>query len=294
MKNLNITSIDGLELKGYLFDEVKNPKGIIQIVHGMQEHGLRYEDTCKYFNKAGYIAFVSDLRGHGHTAIDEKHLGQDDGDIFSLTVHDQITISEKLIELFPNLPLYIFGHSYGSFITQKYIQVCPLANKAIICGTTNGSNLIMKFGRIIAWFTKLKNGKHGKAALIENMSLKSYGKGFEDGNWLSQDNEVWEKYKADKYCGTPFPVSFYASLFRNMGKLNKGIKEIPKETKILLIYGDKDPVGSNGKEIIKLEKLYKKANLDVTLKAYSNCRHELLNEIIKDDVRKDIIDFYNK
>ena len=122
MKNLEIIAYDGLKLQGYLFDEVKKPKGIIQIIHGMQEHGLRYEETCKYFNKQGYIAFVSDLRGHGKTAIDENHLGQSDGDIFSQTVSDQMTISEKLVEMYPNLPLNIFGHSYGSFITQKYIQ----------------------------------------------------------------------------------------------------------------------------------------------------------------------------
>lgn len=290
MKNIKIKSFDDLELNAYLY-EAKAPKGIIQIVHGMQEHGLRYDYTCKELNKHGFTCLVSDLRGHGKTAKSIEDLGKNQEDIFASTVRDQEIISRYLKNKYPDLPLYIFGHSYGSFITQKYIQVCNIAKKAIICGTTNGDNMLMKFGRIIAWLTKLKNGKHGKATLIEKMSLNSYGKGFENNNWLSRDESVWDKYCQDEYCGTPFPVSFYASLFANMSKLNKGIKDIPKDTKIFLIYGSADPVGSQGKEIEKLYKKYKKANLDTTIKAYENGRHEILNETNKDEVLADIINF---
>lgn len=294
MKNLKIKSFDGLELNAYLYDEVDNPKAIVQIVHGMQEHGARYDYTCKALNKAGFIALVSDNRGHGLTAKSIEHLGESDGDIFSETVNDQIEISKWLTAKYPDLALYIIGHSYGSFITQRYIQACHLAKKAVICGTTNGDNMVMKFGRIVAWFTRLKNGKHGKATMIENMSFKNYAKGFENGNWLCRDEEVWKKYNEDKYCGTPFPVSFYRSLFKNMGRLNRGIKDIDKDTKIMLIYGDQDPVGSKGKQIQKLYKLYLKNSLDCIIKGYAGGRHEILNETNKDEVLSDIIDFLSK
>lgn len=290
MKNIKIKSFDELELNAYLY-EAKEPKAIIQIVHGMQEHGKRYDYTCKELNKHGFTCLVSDLRGHGKTAKSIEDLGKNEEDIFASTVRDQEIISRYLKNKYPDLPLYIFGHSYGSFITQKYIQVCNIAKKAIICGTTNGDNVLMKFGRIIAWFTKLKNGKHGKATLIEKMSLNSYGKGFKNNNWLSRDEAVWDEYCKDEYCGTPFPVSFYASLFANMGKLNKGIKDIPKDTKIFLIYGSADPVGSQGKEIKKLYKKYQKANLDATIKVYENGRHEILNETNKNEVLSDIVGF---
>ncbi len=291
MKEIKIRSFDNLELNTYVYDEVKKPIGVIQIIHGMQEHAGRYDEACKYFNKQGYIAIASDLRGHGKTAIDEKHLGVSDGDIFSETVQDQIIVTKYIEENYPNLPLYVFGHSYGSFITQKYIQVCHIAKKVIICGTTNGDNLIMKFGRIIAKLTEWKNGKHGKATMIENMSFKNYAKGFENGNWLSRDEMVWKKYKEDKYCGTPFPVSFYSSLFRNMGKLNKGINDIKNDIKILLIYGTADPVGEKGKQIEKLYKTYIKKGKNAKIKSYENARHELLNETNKDRVLSDIIEF---
>ena len=77
MKTVKFKSFDGLEINSYLY-ETKNPKGIIQFINGMQEHGGRYEETCKYFNKQGYICFVSDLRGHGQTSKSIEELGKDD------------------------------------------------------------------------------------------------------------------------------------------------------------------------------------------------------------------------
>ncbi len=294
MKNLKIKSFDETILYSYLYDEVDEPIGVIQFIHGMQEHGGRYADTCKYFNSKGFICLVSDLRGHGKTANGIENLGKSDGDIFEETVQDQIVISEYLVKKYKKLPLFVFGHSYGSFITQKYIQVCHLAKKAVICGTTDGDNAIMKMGRIIAWFTKQKNGKHGKATMIENMSFKSYAKGFKNGNWLSRDEKVWQKYQEDEYCGTPFPVSFYSSLFKNMGKLNKGIKDIDKDLDILLIYGDEDPVGSKGKEVVKLYRKYLKNNKKVQILDYDGARHELLNETNKHEVLTNVYHFLSE
>ena len=94
MKNKDIVSFDGLKLKGYLFDDVIHPVGIVQIIHGMQEYANRYFEVIKKFNEKGYIVFVSDLRGHGLTAKSIEELGKDDGDIFENTVKDQIIISQ--------------------------------------------------------------------------------------------------------------------------------------------------------------------------------------------------------
>ncbi len=288
-----ISADDGTNLQGYLFDQVSNPIGILQIIHGMQEHAARYFETAEFFNQHGYIVFVSDLRGHGKSAesVDKQGVSED---IFPETVADQVKISQMLVARYPELPLYVFGHSYGSLITQRYIQVCDLPAKTIICGTTNGDNMLMKFGRVVAWFTRLKNGKHGKATLIEKLSFDNYSDGFSNGNWLTRDEEVFKKYQVDEYCGHPFPVSFYRSLFREVGKLNKNIKYIPTDLKIMLIYGDQDPLGGKGKLIQKLFNKYRKANLDVTIKGYEGARHELLNEINKDEVRQDILDFLAK
>ena len=135
-------------------------------------------------------------------------------------------------------------------------------------------------------------GTKKEAKLIENMSLKNYGKTFEDGNWLTRDSKVWEEYKADKFCGKPFPVSFYKSMFSNITKNYKGLKNVNKNLPILLIGGSKDPVSNFGKGLQSLFEKYKKAGLNVTLKMYEDARHEVLNETNKQEVYTELLNFF--
>lgn len=293
MKNIKINGYNNLPLNVYLYDEVKKPKACILVIHGMQEHGARYDDFANFLQSKGYITLVSDLRGHGLTARCSDELGRGEGDdIFSEIVEDQTILAHYLIKTY-NLPLYVFGHSYGSFITQKLIQVIPSIKKAIICGTTNGDSALIGLGKTLAGVLVIFGKKDNRANIVQNMSLKSYGKGFEDGNWLSRDNEVWEEYKRDSLCGNAFPLSFFNSMLSNLNQLNKNVGFVNKEMQILFICGDKDPVGSNGKHVKSLHEFYLKKGLNSHIKIYPECRHELLNELNKKEVYNDILNFYS-
>ncbi len=293
MKNITIEGFNNLPLNIYLYANAKKPKASILIVHGMQEHGARYDHFAKFLEKNGFVVLVSDLRGHGLTANTPEEFGTGESDdIFSEIIEDQKILAKYLEDNY-KCPLYVFGHSYGSFITQKMIQVCPSIKKAVICGTTNGDSGIIDLGRFLANILVKLGKKDKRANLVQNMSLKSYGKGFEDENWLTRDYKVWEEYKNDKLCGNAFPLSFFHSMLNNLHLLNKGISKIDKEKPILFICGSKDPVGSNGKHVKTLHQLYVKNGLNSSLKIYPDCRHELLNEINKEEVYADILNFYN-
>ena len=292
MKNIKLKGYNDLELNCYLYEPTTKAKAIIQIIHGMQEHAFRYDDFANFLSSHGFIVLVSDLRGHGKTSKSKECLGYNDGDIFSDTINDQLLISKYLKEKY-NLPLYIFGHSYGSFLAQKLVQINEFAERFIICGTGNGSSGLIGMGCFVANLLYAFGLKNKKATFIEKLSIKGYGKNFDKGNWLTRDYSVFEKYSQDEYCGGSFPVSFYKHFFSNIRKLNKGIKTIKDNKKIFLIVGDKDPVGSNSKQVSKLYNLYKKRNKNVSLKIYKDCRHELINELNKDEVYKDCLDFFN-
>lgn len=292
MENIVIKGYNDLSLNCYLF-EAKNPKAVVQIVHGMQEHALRYVDFCEFLVYNNYTVLVSDLRGHGKTAQSKDLLGFGEGDIFAETVEDQILINKFLKEKY-GLPVYVFGHSYGSFITQRLAQGLTDSNKFVICGSSNGDDILFDLAKIVADISVFLGRKNEKAKFVESLSIKSYGKKFEEGNWLSRDKEVWEKYNEDEYCGGSFPVSFYQSMFKNLNKLNKGIEDISSVSKLFLIVGDKDPVGANAKQVKKLHELYLKKGVNATLKVYEDCRHELLNELNKKEVYQDVLDFLNE
>ena len=288
---LEIEGYHRLKLYTYIFDQVQNPKAAILIVHGMQEHAGRYIDFARFLNKNGYIVFANDLRGHGHTAIDKKY-GYGEKDIYKETVQDEIILIQKIKEAY-NLPVYVFGHSYGSMLSQAIIQNTDLVEKCVLCGTANGSSGIMKAGGGFASFMSLFKGETSPGGMIENMCVKGYGKKFENGNWLSRDEEVFKRYQEDEFCGGSFPFSFYKSMLSNMKKINKGITKIGNK-KIFIIAGSEDPVGSKGKQIKSLNKLYLKNNINSRYKIYSECRHELLNEVNREEVYQDVVDFYNE
>ncbi len=275
----------------YLFDEVKAPKGVVLIIHGMQEHALRYKKFCKALNSNGLIVFTSDLRGHGKN----MHLarpGYSEGNIFAEIVLDHIEYIKKLKADYPKFPLFVFGHSFGSFIAQRLIVECDnLVDKFILCGSAYTASLKFKAGLQLALMSEFFKGRDATAKLVEKCSIKGYGKRFKGGNWLSRDYTVWEDYKHDLLCGLPFPVSFYTAFFSGAINNYKRLAVVDESTPILLIAGTDDPVGDKGKSVKKLYKVYKKHWLNVKLKLYAGARHELLNETNSYEVIHDILSF---
>ena len=58
--------------------------------------------------------------------------------------------------------------------------------------------------------------------------------------------------------------------------------------------GEADPVGDYGKGVEKAYKAFCKAKLsDVMIRLYPEGRHEMLNEINREDVKKDILEWLN-
>lgn len=291
MKTVKIKGYQDFQLVGYIWDKVEKPVGVVQIIHGMQEHAKRYNDFANYLNELGLIVFASDLRGHGQTAIiNNLPFGYSDGDIFMEIVQDQIIITDYLIKKY-NLPVSILGHSFGSMIAQRYmVENAFKIKNIVICGSTYTNSMQFKAGYIVAKLCRAFKGKKADANLIEKMSLKKYGKNFKNGNWLSRDEKNWERYNNDELCGKTFPNNFYWSFFKNARHNYKNLKNIPYYLPILLIGGSNDPVGK-GHGMSKLFLTYGKAKKRVYFKTFLDARHEILNEVNKDEVYKDIAYF---
>ncbi len=291
MKSVKIEGYNNFELVGYLWDKVDSPIGVVQIIHGMQEHAGRYNSLARYLNKKGLIVFASDLRGHGQTAIiNSLPYGYSSGDIFMEIVKDQMVITEYLSDKF-NLPVSIFAHSFGSFIAQRYmIENGFKVKNVILSGSTHTNSFQYKAGYILSQIQKFFGLKNKPAKMIEGMSIKGYGKKYPHGNWLTRDNKIWEEYQQDKLCGQVFPISFYNSFFKHARNNYKNLNNIPYYLPILILSGTNDPVpGKNG--LFKLFCEYGKAGKKLYLKTYLDARHEIVNELNKEEVYEDIAEF---
>ena len=299
MEKIQFKSFDGEKLSCYLFSAVKSPKGVVQIIHGMSEHALRYTQLAEILNKNGYIVFADDHRAHGQTAKNPENVGKYNRptNLFDDTVYDEIEISKMLKKKYPALPLFIFGHSYGSLITQRYIEESDLHAGAIICGSSYMKTGLNNLAKIIAKITMRHKGADAPAKLIEKLSFKQYSKGLRpDELWISHNKEVCQAYKDDPFCGNPFSAKFYYDLMSGVMQAYKkeNLEKINCETPLLLIAGEQDKFSNNAKLVKKLYNQYLKLGIkDVTLITYPGMRHEVHNENNNEKVFEDILNFYN-
>lgn len=299
MKKLNFKSFDDTVISYCVWNEVEKPKAIVQIVHGMAEYIARYDHFAKYLNSLGYIVLGDDHRGHGDTA-GEDNLGITDSNCFENTLKDLAMLSDIARDKY-KLPLFIFGHSYGSFLSQAYIQ--KYSGKiagVVLSGSAFMASGLVKIGKSIANLQSAILDNYKPAKLIAKLSFGSFSNPFKDSDlenrWLSRDQELVKKYNADKYCGYVMSIGFQSSFMSAIVKLysKELLNSIPKDLPIMIASGALDPVGGAGKLVNKLYNVYKEAGLEnVTLKLYPEARHEIINEINKEEVYNDISTFYD-
>ncbi|HEY5525315.1 MAG TPA: lysophospholipase [Clostridium sp.] len=278
-------------------------KGIVQIAHGMEERAVRYDYFAKRLNKAGYIVYANDHRGHGATAGSKKNLGYiADNDGFNWMVKDMKQLTDIIKDENPNIPVILFGHSMGSFLSQRYVELYGDNIDSLILSGTNGKpKAITKLGILISKHEIRKHGRKHVSNIMEKLAIGGYNKNFlpyrTTSEWLSSDEEEVDKYIADKYCGFVCTSSFYYDLIRGLWEMHEknNLKRIPKSLPIYMVSGEKDPVGNQGKGVISLYNTFKKIGLkNVSYRLYKDGRHEMLNETNKDEVIDHILKWINK
>jgi alpha-beta hydrolase superfamily lysophospholipase len=297
-----IKGSDGKDVFVHCWDDVSHPKGVVQIFHGMAEHAKRYKEFAEYLNDQGYVVYADDHRGHGETAGDVEDLGYIGEDGFNQIVDDGYVIMKGIKEKYSSLPVIVFGHSFGSFIAQEFIiRYGEEVAATILCGSAARTGVEVSLGKKISYIEKDLFGERNQSKLLDFLSFNNYNKGIKDSKskfaWLSRDQEEVRKYEEDPYCGTLFTAGFFYYFFEGISKLyvKERLAEIPKGLPIFIIAGDKDPVGQYGRLVKKLHSFYKKAELkDVQYKLYSGGRHELLNEMNKDEVFDDVATWIKK
>ncbi|HBF7178208.1 TPA: lysophospholipase, partial [Clostridioides difficile] len=296
--NFTFKGEEGLDIYTYKWEDenIKKPKAVIQIAHGMAETAQRYETFAKVLTKNGYIVYINDHRGHGKTAkIIENvgHLAEKEG--FRCLVEDMYTLTNIIKKENEDLPIYLFGHSMGSFASQRYIMdYSNNLSGLILCGSNGKQGIILNLAHLIINREIKKYGRRSKSNKINNLIfggeiIRRNEKTKFD--WLSRDKEQVEKYINDPFCGVVCSCGFFYDLVQGLKEIEdkENLKKVPLDIPIYIISGDKDPIGKNGKGVLRLRDRYIKLGVkDVTCKLYKDGRHELLNEINREEVFEDI------
>lgn len=299
-----INAQDGMDLFIYRWLPTDaNCKAIVQISHGMAEHAGRYEEFAYKLTMEGYGVYANDHRGHGKTiknSADMGYFAPQKG--WDLVVEDMYILTKHIKEEWEGCPIFLFGHSMGSLLSRQYIYQYEDALKGVILSGTSGDpGILGSVGKVLASLEGKIKGKKTKSPRLDKLTFGSYNKAFKPSrtsfDWLSRDQMEVDKYVNDPLCGKVFTNGFFYDLLTGLKQINKGenIREIPKGLPIFFISGEKDPVGNDTKGVLDVYNNYKRIGIkDVEYKFYKDARHELLNELNKEQVMLDIIDWLNR
>jgi len=299
-ENFTYESEQGVGIYTYrwLPDSSEAIEGVIQIAHGMAEHAGRYHDFASFLVSEGYAVYANDHRGHGKTAGAPEQLGYiSDTGGWNLMLDDMHTLTGIIKKENPSAPNFLFGHSLGAILSRGYILRHKDAVQGVILSATAVvPNAIRLVALTIAKIEIMIKGKKCRSQILANLFFGQYNKCFKPNrtefDWLNRNDVEVDKYINDPDCGAISTAGFCEDVLQGIKIINdsKHIRTLSKELPIYLLTGDKDPATANGQGIIDVHKAYKKAGIvDVSYQVYKDARHEILNEINKDEVYRDIL-----
>jgi alpha-beta hydrolase superfamily lysophospholipase len=297
----SFTDADGVDISVYKWlPDGQAPRAAVQISHGMQEHAGRYAELAELLTKSGYAVYANDHRGHGKTAFGPDRQGQLGPGGWDSTLKDLKELTDRIKKELPGVPVFLLGHSWGSFLVQNYIGKWGKELQGAILSGTHGKDPLVKLGVMLGKRDVKRRGTVAQGGILETLSVGSLNKKFEPArtskDWLNRDPAEVDKYIADPWCGKRFPNGFYAELTRLLDDTwNSGNEaRIPEDLPIYLFSGTMDPVGKFTKTVKALADRYRQHGIkDVTTRFYEGARHETLHETNRGEVMNDILAWLN-
>ncbi len=281
------------------------PICVLQIVHGMAEYIVRYDRFAQKLAAEGILVTGEDHLGHG-LSVTGKNGEKDhplgyfcDHDAATVVVRDVHRLKKTVQEQYPGVPYVIMGHSMGSFIARNYLcRYGSGIDGAIIMGTGMQPRFMVKAAKYMANFlARIQGGRH-VSKFVDKLAFGGYNKRITDPktdtDWLSRDVGEVQKYREDPLCGFTFTLNGFSTLFTLIDKLydRQYVKKMPTILPVLFVAGDSDPVGDYGASVRRVAESFRKMGMErVECKIYPGMRHELVNEIDRELVEKDILEW---
>jgi len=278
------------------------PRAVLQIVHGIAEFVERYDTFANYLTGLGYVVVAEDHMGHGQSINGGGIQGYFHGGWFR-AVEDTCKLLNDTKAEYPDLPYVLFGHSMGSFMARTILCRYPDApiDAAVICGTGWQPTFALPALLKVVGAVCNKIGETNPSEKLQGMVFGSYNSKVEHPrtpfDWLSRDKEIVDAYIAHPLCGFTASCGLLRDMMTGIHyiQLPEHLENMRKDLPVFFIAGGDDPVGSYGKGIHQAASAFRKVGMtDVSVRIYPLCRHEILNEINKEDIFADVAQWLDK
>lgn len=276
--------------------------GIVQIVHGIAEYAQRYDAFANYLNEQGYLVVAEDHMGHGKSIDEPRNTGYFTGGWFS-AVDDTCKLMKMTMEEYPKVPYILFGHSMGSFMVRTILAKHPDCgiSGAVICGTGWQPTPVLKTGIGLAKSICKMGDSRRTSAVLQKLMFGSYNRKVEHPrtayDWLTRVDQTVDAYVADPLCGFTPTAGLARDMLLGIEYIQKqeNLQKMDKTLPVLFVAGGDDPVGNYGEGVRKTARMFKNVGMEnVTTQIYPLCRHEILNELNKNDIYQDIGNWIQK
>lgn len=279
------------------------PRAVLVLFHGMLEYSGRYAPFAEALNAQGIAVYAQDHLGHGESVHPASLHGH-----FADTAGNRYVISDCLRMLaiahaaHPNAPLFLMGHSMGSFLVRqlRHQFSLPALSGVILMGSGKQPRLAVKFAQAFTGMIARFSGATRKSPLLFKLILGGNNRRCHPRrnsyDWLSRDPARTDAFAADARNCDNFTAQAYNDMLSGMltNYDPRRTAAIDTSVPLLILSGDADPIGEYGKGVIRLRDDFLDLGCDdVRVILYPGARHELLNETNRDQVIRDILDWLN-
>jgi alpha-beta hydrolase superfamily lysophospholipase len=283
-------------VRGTLWQPADELVGVIQVFHGLGEHHSRYRRFATEATARGLAVIAHDHRGHGKYAERLGHFADRHG--WQLLSDDGLLVNDMIGDRYPGIPIVLLGHSMGSYIAQYFcLQHEYRLAGLILSASTWPSKMKLMPGKVLAHIESWRLGVRGTSALLDKLGFGDFNKPFAPArtelDWLSRDPKEVDAYIDDPLCGGPYSCGLWIDLLGGLQKIasDRELRRIRADLPILLTGGSEDPVGGQ-KGISDLALHYAKSGHScLSTKIYTKGRHEMFNEINRDEFSQDVLDW---
>ena len=286
----------GARLHGCRWTPDSQVRAVLQIVHGIAEYVERYDGFANFLNRQGILVVAEDHMGHGKSISQECPQGYFAGG-WQTAVDDTYRLTRDTMAEFRDVPFILFGHSMGSFMARPILAKYPDSGitAAVICGTGWQPAPVLAAGKAACALVCRAKGERAPSPLLQAMAFGTYNRKVEHPrtpyDWISRDNSVVNAYKADPLCGFTPTAGLMRDMMEGIAYIQReeNLARMGKALPVLFIAGGDDPVGSYGAGVRTAAEAFRKAGMErVDVRIYPLCRHELLNEINREEIMDDV------